>query len=1277
MPEEITQKLGFDASAAIKSLTDLNQKLKELRDGLKATSGQFRKFEKSAQPAIIMLREMGRAATQAAASVAQIGQAGVVPAKVGASAQGAASAMQNFGDTSAAAGAKVRQAITESFNQAGQATDKVKTKTREAGEEAKKTAKEFQLSWKTIARVVQAQVIVRSIGLLVSTFKEAQEAAREFSLRIGEVSTISGDALGSIDQISDSVLELSRSLGLAGDEVAEGLYQTLSNQVVEAGDALRFEEAAAKLSITTHSELRESVNALSSIMNSYSLDVSEVDRVSAVLFKTIELGRLRMGEFGDVLGRVSPLTEALGIEYEEMAAALAALTQKGVPAHTAITQLTAVSQKLLRPTKGLQELYEEWGVETGPEAIERFGGLRGVLLKMREATAGNDKEFADLLGRVRSMVGALNLTTNEGDALTQALEAMKDPVDDLNEAFEKTESTIGRRSVKAWNDLDVSMTQAGTTFLKITTPMVEVAATLARNFDLTAAAAIGVSVAVLAMKTSMVSSIFTVGGLTAAVGALKAALFALGPVAIVAAAAVAAALVGRAIADSLDTATEATEKQMNSQEALTKALEAQSKARIEATRKEVKERAKLIGKFVQEQEKLVRESTKIFEINAEAIGTVLGDQISEMADKRKAAIKIVEDAVNGMDDAIKDSEEIVRETQEAIAEADFEKRLRPLNEQQRVWAEIDRAARSARDAKEAYSKAGADESKIEDARKLSAIAENRAEEAVSAAQAAGNVANQIKAEKVLNDIRADRLRQEVTFQNTRKALQTSANKLAIKEAKLQQERYDKLIEKQAELLDVRDPKGGLKTEEQISEDRKRAEALEPLIKDAMLKATDIDLFKQLGVDDTTSKLRSQMENAISDATFRWDKAAESLRAELTKQSYTVKVLLDVDEVGFEERLQAQFGESTVFDPKRADEARKVAEGVISDFREFGEVAAQEGTRAAASIDNMQNRLNPTVWNNWFDNIQNRREAGRLQMQGMAVEESRRNVESEKYRQSLIAGLNTLKQARVEGRALTAEEVKKVQALKQQGAQLEANGKLSVNQLNQAVSVVESLFKGARALKAQQQALESIPAAETVEQSKTILNNLEEGAKKAGEATSQAADSADDVATAAGHSATQIGLANTSTTNWATGMNNVATAANNVTIAMTAAAEAAQRAAIAASMVSLPNAAGMAFHGGPAVNYRAAGGMASRGQDTIPVMAAPDEFFMNARSSRRFASELQAMNAGREPIFRDKGGSVTNVGDINVSVTQGESANQTARQIASSLRRELRRGTSRL
>jgi hypothetical protein len=70
--------------------------------------------------------------------------------------------------------------------------------------------------------------------------------------------------------------------------------------------------------------------------------------------------------------------------------------------------------------------------------------------------------------------------------------------------------------------------------------------------------------------------------------------------------------------------------------------------------------------------------------------------------------------------------------------------------------------------------------------------------------------------------------------------------------------------------------------------------------------------------------------------------------------------------------------------------------------------------------------------------------------------------------------------------------------------------------------------------------------------------------------------------------------------------------------------------------------------------------------------------MNARSTRQFRTELQAMNAGQTPQFRDKGGPVTNVGDINVNVsTDTASARQTGRGIASELRRELRRRTSKL
>jgi hypothetical protein len=84
-----------------------------------------------------------------------------------------------------------------------------------------------------------------------------------------------------------------------------------------------------------------------------------------------------------------------------------------------------------------------------------------------------------------------------------------------------------------------------------------------------------------------------------------------------------------------------------------------------------------------------------------------------------------------------------------------------------------------------------------------------------------------------------------------------------------------------------------------------------------------------------------------------------------------------------------------------------------------------------------------------------------------------------------------------------------------------------------------------------------------------------------------------------------------------------------------------------------------------------------GTDTQPAMLSPDEFVMKASATRRFASQLVAMNAGVRPVFRSDGGSVTNIGDINVSVNGSGSSRSTARSIASELRRELRRGTSTL
>ena len=94
-----------------------------------------------------------------------------------------------------------------------------------------------------------------------------------------------------------------------------------------------------------------------------------------------------------------------------------------------------------------------------------------------------------------------------------------------------------------------------------------------------------------------------------------------------------------------------------------------------------------------------------------------------------------------------------------------------------------------------------------------------------------------------------------------------------------------------------------------------------------------------------------------------------------------------------------------------------------------------------------------------------------------------------------------------------------------------------------------------------------------------------------------------------------------------------------------AAQAAAQAAAAASMAGSGGGGmdtsgldtfGYVAHGGP-IRYFGSGGFSARGTDTRPAMLSAGEFVMNAQSTRKFYSQLVAMNAGISPVYRSQGG----------------------------------------
>lgn len=303
--------------------------------------------------------------------------------------------------------------ITEVAQKTGQANDK---------------AKGLLLSWTSIGRIIVGSLISRGIGRLLRELRQGVEEAIEFEIRVSELRTISQNAQQSFDQWADSVRRLSDEFGRQPLDLLEGAYQALSNQVAEGAEVMSFMEQAQRLSLITTSSVTEAVQALTATINAYNFTVADARYISDVFFKIIELGRLRLSEIANTIGRVEVLGAQLGVSFEELMASLSVLTIQGVRASEAQTWLRNVMLKLIRPTDRMKELFKEWGVESATAAVETFTWA-GVIEKLNEeVNKGSDAlgEIGEIFNRIRATTGAAGLVQN--------FEKLKEYLDEIAKA---------------------------------------------------------------------------------------------------------------------------------------------------------------------------------------------------------------------------------------------------------------------------------------------------------------------------------------------------------------------------------------------------------------------------------------------------------------------------------------------------------------------------------------------------------------------------------------------------------------------------------------------------------------------------------------------------------------------------------------------------------------------------------------------------------------------------------------------------------------------------
>lgn len=307
------------------------------------------------------------------------------------------------------------------------------------------------------------------IGAAAVAVSKGTQAFIGFDKQMRNVNSIARLSEKRFQAVQKRVLALAGPTAQAPETLAKGLYQLVSSGF-DANESLVILRKSAIAATAGMTDTGTAAGAVAAVINAYGLEAKDAGHVSDVLFKTVERGVLSFEELAQQIGTVLPSARALGVPFEQVAAAMATLTKQGFPAAEAATAVTASVRQLSAPSEALKKTFQELGVQTGEELVKKYGSFQAALEAVRNTTDGSSTAFRRLFTEQRAAQGGLALT---GDSARKAAGDVKVIGDRAavagaaQKAFREQSKSLSVQLDKLKAQFDVLAVQIGTVLVPV------------------------------------------------------------------------------------------------------------------------------------------------------------------------------------------------------------------------------------------------------------------------------------------------------------------------------------------------------------------------------------------------------------------------------------------------------------------------------------------------------------------------------------------------------------------------------------------------------------------------------------------------------------------------------------------------------------------------------------------------------------------------------------------------------------------------------------------
>lgn len=376
---------------------------------------------------------------------------------------------------------------------------------------------------------VKKQVAGLNLNVLDSKLREAAKKAQvaleglvspaqSFDAAMRNVNSIARLSEEQYNRFSEAILGVGRELGVGVDstKAAEAAYQIMSAGVTNAADAqevLRQSVIGSKAGLT---DMATASDILTTAMNSYGVGAGQAAHINDVLFKTVELGKTTYGELAQSLGTVLPVAAANKISIEQLGAAVAQLTAKGLKTPEAVTALRAAIIALAAPTEEAKKAAGSFGLTLDSSTLASKG-LVGALNEIFRATGGNQEALRKILGDVNGLTAALNLAGDGGVAYASKLAAVQGASGAASSAMAEQQKSFQAAAENFQGAVDALKVSVGQTLLPALTVVAKGAADVVNAINDLPAPAKAIGAAIAGMGALAVTGAAGLAGLAVAV----------------------------------------------------------------------------------------------------------------------------------------------------------------------------------------------------------------------------------------------------------------------------------------------------------------------------------------------------------------------------------------------------------------------------------------------------------------------------------------------------------------------------------------------------------------------------------------------------------------------------------------------------------------------------------------------------------------------------------------------------------------------------------------